>query len=102
MIICKHKISKKYFIVIEENIGSFDAIHITPEGKIKTGLNFDVFVDDFEIDNEIALSNGYINEMQYKSFLQYRKHREEENYDKLDILIDEMSEYERNILVKVQ
>jgi hypothetical protein len=99
MIICRHKVSNKYFIVIE-NYGSSEMSFITPDGHVKNSLNIELFDEDLEIDYASALSNKNINEKQIIAYLEYKENRKEEQDEKLEIMVDEMSEFERNVLLR--
>ncbi|BBO78614.1 hypothetical protein DSCW_60310 [Desulfosarcina widdelii] len=98
MIVCQHKKSKKYFIVVKDD-GSPNKTFITPEGNIRTGIDINFFQEEFEVGNNLPMPNQYINEKQLKSYVFYNCCINEEPIEKYEILIDEMTDGERRILI---
>lgn len=72
MEICNNKQTGQVFVHLETQ-GKDKALMITPNG-IVMALNFDLFTDPVEIEDEEALSNGMVNRAQYNIFSQYHEH----------------------------
>jgi len=98
MRVCKNRSSGKHFIYIQKT-GNDEALLVTPQSEIKS-LKLRLFEALEEKDEDYLFSKGIITENQLERWKQYRKDRSEDISESCEILAEELSPYQKKLLIK--
>lgn len=93
MKIYKNKASGKYFIFIN-NSGQDEALFVTPSCEIKS-INKGLLSERLREDESDFISKNLISKEQVERYTQYEKDRSGERLDSVKMLLEEMTEFER-------
>ena len=99
MLVSQNKISRKYFVLIED-LDDEKSIFVTPQNKIKT-LSRDLFNEEFEGEKAILISNGLLTKSQINRYNSYKSDRKEEKNENFSMAIEDMAPWQRKKLLKL-
>jgi len=98
MEVCKNERTEKHFICIED-LGEARRLLITPLGTIKP-LENKFFQTPFFLEDNNSILNSIFSKKQITNYHIHMKSKEQEDMEKMEMMIEEMTPQERKELLK--